>query len=125
MKKISSFVVVMFILTLSACESSKNYDLYYWGDYPDYIYSYAKQDFMLSNQINNLEKIINQAKAKKKAVPPGLRAHLAVLYLQIGNDQQADFLLEQEKLYFPESATFIDFQRKGLTKVKTNLRQTK
>ena len=56
-----------------------------------------------------MEEIIEQAHGKSKPVPPGVHAHLGMLYFETGNSDQGLTNFEQEKALFPESATYIDF----------------
>jgi len=104
------------MLILAACNlhSQLSSDIYYWGDYVEGINAYADQKFELQKEINRLEKIINNAAQKNKQVPPGLKAHLAALYLHAGNNEQAKNLLIEEKTSFPAGSTFVNFQLKNL-----------
>lgn len=96
------------VFFLAACKSTE--PTYYYGAYPEAIYSYFKADTTsLSQQITILEQIIEQARGKGKPVAPGVHAHLGMLYFESGNAQQGTTHFEQEKALFPESATYLDF----------------
>ncbi|MDP7591601.1 MAG: DUF4810 domain-containing protein [Litorilituus sp.] len=83
---------------------------YYYGAYPDAVYNYFKADAAsISQQIATLEEVIEQAREKNKAVPPGVHAHLGMLYFEAGNSGQGVTNFEQEKALFPESAPYLDF----------------
>lgn len=84
--------------------------LYYWGDYQPQVYQYLKGEGKShAEQILALEKIIQQARAANKSVPPGFHAHLAMLQISEGKPELARQELETEKALFPESAAFMDF----------------
>ena len=51
-----------------------------------------------------------------EATPPGMRAHLALLYAKTGDDVAAQRLLEAERAQFPESAAYVDFLLKNTRK---------
>ncbi|MGL5537964.1 MAG: DUF4810 domain-containing protein, partial [Aeromonas veronii] len=70
-------------------------------------------------QIDRLEKNLQEANGKGEKVPPGFHAHLAMLYAQQGRDNLALEHFEKEKQLFPESTTFINFlltQKQGAAK---------
>jgi hypothetical protein len=46
--------------------------------------------------------------AANRPVPPGMRAHLGMLYAETGNDGKAQESLLAEKASCPESATYVD-----------------
>ena len=48
-----------------------------------------------------------------KAVPPGYHAHLGLLYLSMGKDDQMVQEFRTEKALFPESASYMDFLLKN------------
>jgi len=84
--------------------------IYYWGDYQPQLYAYLKnQGSSHAEQILALQKIIEEAKAANKSVPPGFHAHLGLLQISEGKPELARMELEAEKTLFPESAVFMDF----------------
>jgi len=96
-------------LLLSGCTSSPP-PLYYWAQYQDRIYQYFQGDeTSQEEQIAALEEAIQQARASGSTVPPGLHAHLGLLYAKLGRDDQVRQQFETEKRLFPESAPFMDF----------------
>jgi len=109
LKKIISISSIAVIAILaSGCQSTKT--KYHWGHYEDLIYkSYVAPDEATANiQIEKLNEDIDLAKAKGKDVPPGLYAHLGVIYTSQGNNDLALAAFNHEKSLFPESATLID-----------------
>ncbi|MDF7666515.1 DUF4810 domain-containing protein [Orbaceae bacterium ESL0727] len=90
--------------------SSHDKSLYYWGDYQDNVYKTLKQTKANpTEQIAALEKIITVADSKNKAVPPGLYAHLGLLYIQEGRYAEAKASLDKEKSLYPESTNYMTF----------------
>jgi len=110
------YALVLLSVLAGCADDPKKRNLYYWGEYPDLVYQHAKDTENIDESIAKLEKIITTNKAKNRKNPPGLKAHLAVLYLQIGDEFRAAKLLEEEKKDFPPATIFIDFQLKGLQK---------
>ncbi|MCX8655471.1 DUF4810 domain-containing protein [Gilliamella sp. B2840] len=96
------------LLLLSGCQSSKT--IYYWEGYQENLYNYNLSDKSShSEQIKALEKTIEKAKSANKPIPPGLHAHLGLLYTTVGNNNKAMEQFELEKSLFPESKNFIEF----------------
>ncbi|AOM42519.1 DUF4810 domain-containing protein [Xenorhabdus hominickii] len=84
--------------------------MYVWGDYQPTLYQYYQQDKMgPQEQLQALQKVIEQAKSKDKPVPPGLHAQMGLLYSKIGNIEDAFQQFEIEKKLFPESAPYMNF----------------
>ncbi len=101
------------MVLLAGCQTSPAY-LYQWGDYQPAIYKHFKGESP-SAQISTLEKNLADMQAPGSLAPPGLHAHLGMLYSTIGkNDQSAQEFLTEKKL-FPESAIYMDFL---LSKIK-------
>lgn len=102
-------------LTLAGCASQPQ--LYYWENYQPTVYQYYQQDRGdVQEQIIALQKVIETSRAKDLSVPPGLYAHMGLLYSSVGNIEEAYNQFRMEKQLFPESAPFMDFllsQSKG------------
>ncbi len=93
---------------LTACSAPKN--LYHWDQYQATLYQYYQPGKTTpGEQIATLQKTIEQARAKGAAIPPGLHAHLGLLYANIGQNDEAFRQFEREKTLFPEAAPFMDF----------------
>ncbi|MEQ1976009.1 DUF4810 domain-containing protein [Xenorhabdus sp. SGI240] len=84
--------------------------IYEWGNYQSTLYQYYQQDKTgPQEQLQALQKVVEQAKAKDNPVPPGLHAQMGLLYSNIGNIGDAFQQFEIEKNLFPESAPYMDF----------------
>ncbi|MBS1186201.1 MAG: hypothetical protein H6R04_219 [Burkholderiaceae bacterium] len=105
------------VLLLSSC-ATKQQSLYYWGDFQTQQYAYFKNEKGTEDSIQRLEKIREDAKANGKPVPPGLQAHLGMLYGQAGQTDKFERHLEAEKQQFPECTSYLDFLLKKNQKSK-------
>ena len=93
---------------LSACSAPKS--LYQWDQYQKTLYQYYQPGKSSpEEQIALLQKMVEKARAKGGAVPPGLHAHLGLLYANLGQNNEAFQQFKIEKTLFPEAATFMDF----------------
>jgi hypothetical protein len=94
--------------------------LYHWEGFQDQLYEYFKADRSSpEEQLRVLGAQVEKARARGAALPPGFRAHLAMLYLRLGRDGEAKQELEAEKANFPESAQYMDFLLKRMTVPKS------
>jgi hypothetical protein len=101
-------VVCLLSIGVAACKTTE--PLYYYGEYPSTVYNFFKaDDTSISEQIDVLEETLEKASNNGKAVPPGLHAHLGMLYFEVGDEATAIGHLSTEKALFPESTQFIDF----------------
>jgi hypothetical protein len=88
--------------------------LYHWEGFQRQMYEHFKGDGSSpSEQLLVLEAQAQKAAASGAALPPGFRAHLAMVYLKLGRDAEARQQLEGEKAAFPESAAYMDFLLKN------------
>jgi len=84
--------------------------LYHWDGYQRQIYEHLKGEVQDPfAQLAQLQTFADRAKAAGNALPPGYRAHLALVKLRLGRDAEAAQWLEAEKASFPESAPYMDF----------------
>jgi len=106
MKKIIFTVFVVNIL--SSCVQHQ--DHYYWGSYePLLLEMYTKPGQATPDvQIDKLTADIQKAEGLGKPIPPGVFAHLGLMYATIGYVDQAEAAFLQEKNLYPESKTLID-----------------
>lgn len=100
--------VCFFAVLFGGCAS--NDTQYYWGEYENLVYkSHHEPGEVPPNvQIEKLQTDIEKAESKGKLVPPGVHAHLGLMYAANGNKELALASLNKEKELFPESAIFID-----------------
>lgn len=96
------------VLLFSGCAS--NNTQYYWGEYESLVYKthHTPGEVPPSIQIEQLQTDIEKAQAVGKPIPPGVYAHLGLMYAANGNKELALASLTKEKELFPESSTFID-----------------
>ncbi|MGY5392344.1 DUF4810 domain-containing protein [Acinetobacter sp. NigerLNRRAM0016] len=109
MKKIGLILATLCSMTLVGCVSAPK-SLYSWGQYPQqtYLMLSVPEKTSPQEQIAQLEKDIEKAKAKNAAVPPGLYAHLGLLNLNINNGPRAIQYFELERQTYPESTVLMD-----------------
>ncbi|WP_258872662.1 DUF4810 domain-containing protein [Thalassotalea euphylliae] len=93
---------------LTGCATTKTQ--YYWGEYEQLIYQtyHTPGEATPIVQIEKLEADISKAAEAGMPIPPGLYAHLGLMYASNGNKSMALASLQKEKELYPESATFID-----------------
>ena len=101
-------IIAFSILLLTSCAS--NDTQYHWGEYENLVYKthHTPGEVPPIVQIEKLQTDIEKAKASGKPVPPGVYAHLGLMYAASGNKELALSSLRKEKELFPESAKFID-----------------
>ncbi|PKA68839.1 hypothetical protein ATI02_1640 [Pseudomonas baetica] len=96
---------------LAGCSSPQT--LYQWEGYQPQVYEYFKSETPTEAQAEALEADLQKIRASGKAVPPGYHAHLGLLYLSMGKDDQMVQQLRTEKTLFPESGIYMDFLLKN------------
>mgnify|MGYP003461260076 FL=1 len=112
---LGSVVLSSCALTAGCVQPPKQ--MYQWGDYSRQVYQHMKADESTPDvQAKALEAHVERVRASGGVLPPGFRAHLGMIYLQLGRDGEAWGLFEAEKIAFPESAQYMEF----LLKQKTN-----
>ncbi|MGF6553302.1 hypothetical protein QFZ96_008438 [Paraburkholderia youngii] len=104
--------VVMAAVLLSGCAAKSPPPLYQWTGYQPAVYDYLKGEKAPQEQIEALEKSLQDIRGKGHTPPPGFHAQLGMLYASVGNDTQAMQGFESEKQLFPESSTYMDFLMK-------------
>ena len=90
------------------CATTSN--LYYWGEYENLVYDmYNKPGAATPEvQIDKLTRDIQKAESRGQAIPPGVFAHLGVMFAAVGNQDDAIASFTEEKERFPESHILID-----------------
>lgn len=108
---ITKMIGLLFAVALLGGCAPKNRPIYCWEDYQETIYQYYQQNEGNANekQIAHLHEIIEKSRAQNLPVPPGLHAHLGLLYIKTGHPDQGFTEFNTEKSLFPESAHFVDF----------------
>ena len=99
---------------LAGCASAPQ-PLYQWESYQTQVYDYFEGESK-EKQIEALERDLEKMRAKNHVAPPGVQAHLGLLYAEVGNDGKAAEHLAAEKALYPESAAYIDFLLKKYAK---------
>ena len=113
MKMIHQASILLAVGLLSGCMNSPK-PIYSWNNYQATVYEYYKMDVGAEEQIAALKNDIEKASAKGLPVPPGLHAHLGMLYVNSGRPELAAAEFSEEKALFPESAPFMDFLLKKM-----------
>ena len=97
-------------LLLSGCADDSPRQLYYWdGAYTSSVYEYLSEEGDAGAQIAALEESLQKAYQRAAKVPPGLHAHLGLLYLSQGNGAKFKAYVEKEAELYPESRDYAMF----------------
>ena len=97
-------------LLLSGCVDDSPRQLYYWdGAYTSSVYEYLTQEGDAGAQIAALEESLQKAYQRAAKAPPGLHAHLGLLYLSQGNGAKFKAYVEKEAELYPESRDYAMF----------------
>ena len=89
--------------------AAKPVPLYMWESFPHQQYDTLQRDGASpEQQMQAMEQHMEKARAANAALPPGFRAHLGMLELNVGHADRARQLFESEKSAFPESAPYMD-----------------
>jgi hypothetical protein len=111
--------VALTALALAGCAQAPK-PLYHWEGFQGQLYEHFRSDASgPAEQAAVLEAQVQRAQAGGAALPPGFRAHLAMVYLRLGRDGEARTQLEAEKTSFPESAQYMDFLLKRMSGSKS------
>ena len=102
-------IFLAFCIVAGGCATAPQ-EHYYWGNYEAllltmYVELGTADPF---TQIEKLSGDIQQAENTGKPVPPGLYAHLGMMYALNGDASQAEAAFYKERELFPESEVFID-----------------
>ena len=97
-------------MLLSGCADNSPRQLYYWdGAYTGSVYEYLSEEGDAGAQIAALEQSLQKAYQRAAKVPPGLHAHLGLLYLSQGNGAKFKAYVEKEAELYPESRDYAIF----------------
>jgi hypothetical protein len=101
-------------LGLAGCAAGPK-PLYHWEGYQRQVYESFKGDSTgPAEQLGVMQIQAEKARAAGAALPPGFRAHIALLQLRMGRYDEARRMIEEEKAAFPESAHYMDFVLKSM-----------
>lgn len=83
---------------------------YYWGNYQTLILKMYVEPGSADplTQIEKLTADLQQAESNGQMAPPGLYAHLGMMYAMNGDIGEAEKAFLEEKRRFPEAEVFID-----------------
>ena len=106
---INTFLISSFVLLVTGCGgTTANQNIYHWDrTYSDSVYESLNEEGDISQQISNLEKIVQDSYTNKKRVAPGLYAQLGLLHSKIGDNSKSIMYLNKEIEMFPESKQYI------------------
>ena len=108
-------------LLLSGCADDSPRQLYYWdGAYTSSVYEYLSEEGDAGAQIAALEQSLQKAYQRAAKVPPGLYAHLGLLYLSQGNGAKFKAYVEKEAQLYPESRDYAMFLLNQNSKAAVN-----
>ena len=93
-------------LLLGGCVTAPK-PLYQWGSYQTQVYKHFQGESP-QVQIDALEVLLSNTRGDGEATPPGLHAHLGLLYAKVGRDDKMVEQFELEKATFPESAPYMN-----------------
>ena len=97
-------------MLLSGCADDSPRQLYYWdGAYTGSVYEYLSEEGDAGAQIAALEESLQKAYQRAAKAPPGLHAHLGLLYLSQGNGAKFKAFVEKEAELYPESRDYAMF----------------
>jgi hypothetical protein len=95
------------ILLMGCAQPSK--PLYFWDGYQAAVYDHFSSDGKGPlEQLRQLDEQAQKARAAGLPVPPGFHAHLALVYMKLGRDDEARQQLETERAQYPESTAYVD-----------------
>ena len=104
-------------LALCGCSTPLKYE---WGAYQDSVFNLTEREGQIDvdGWIDSLEQTVEKARASDRPIPPGMHAHLGLLYSMRGDLDTALAALESEKELYPESAVFVDGIRQRMQGAK-------
>lgn len=113
--------LALIALLLAGCVQAPK-TLYHWNGYQGQLYEYFKsgEGTDPQAQLTALQSQEQKAQTEGAALPPGFRAHVGLLYLQLGNLDQARIRFEEEKNVFPESTPYMDFLLRKMAPAKAS-----
>ncbi|MFL7964776.1 hypothetical protein SAMN03159488_05589 [Pseudomonas sp. NFIX10] len=110
-KAVKLALMLTAVATVAGCQTAPQ-SLYQWESYQPQVYEYFKGE-PKEAQVEALERDLQKINASGRKAPPGYHAHLGMLYLSMGKDDQMVQQFRTEKVLFPESAAYMDFLLKN------------
>jgi len=110
-KAVKLALMLTAIAAVAGCHTTPQ-PLYQWESYQPQVYEYFKGE-PKEAQVEALERDLQKINASGRKAPPGYHAHLGMLYLSMGKDDQMVQEFRTEKALFPESASYMDFLLKN------------
>ena len=110
-KAVKLALMLTAVATVAGCQTAPQ-PLYQWESYQPQVYEYFKGE-PKEAQVEALERDLQKINASGRKAPPGYHAHLGLLYLSMGKDDQMVQQFKTEKTLFPESGTYMDFLLKN------------
>lgn len=110
-KAVKLALMLTVIVGIAGCQTAPK-PLYQWESYQPQVYEYFKGE-PKEAQVEALERDLQKINASGRAAPPGYHAHLGMLYLSMGKDDQMVQQFRTEKALFPESGAYMDFLLKN------------
>lgn len=108
LKKILPIFLALFFVGCASNNAPRQ--IYYWdGSYTGAVYEYINENGDSYAQIAALENLVQKAYERNAKVPPGVFAHLGLLYSNQSNMSQAKAYFDKEIQNFPESKAYITF----------------
>lgn len=108
------YFIAVAALCLGGCATGPK-PLYHWEGYQRQVYEYFKGDGSSpAEQLGAMQAQAEKARAAGAALPPGFRAHVALLQMRLGRYDEARQMIEAEKTAFPESSQYMDFVLKSM-----------
>lgn len=116
------FLAASAVVVAAGC-AHREPPLYMWENFTRQQYDALSRDGgKIEDQLRQMEAHAEKAKAENAELPPGFRAHLGMLQLNMGNTDRARELWTDEKLVFPESAPYMDQLLKRLAPSSTMIK---
>lgn len=110
-KAVKLALMLTAITGVAGCQTAPK-PLYQWESYQPQVYEYFKGE-PKEAQVEALERDLQKIDASGRSAPPGYHAHLGMLYLSMGKDDQMVQQFRTEKALFPESGPYMDFLLKN------------
>ena len=102
------------LVVLAGCAQPSK-PLYMWESFPRQQYdALLREGVSPLEQIRTMEAHAEKARAAGAELPPGFRAHLGKLHLEVGNAAAARDMWMAEKVAFPEATPYMDHLLKRL-----------